>query len=146
MIGRRVVAHDGRVWRVRRRWLPWQPRVRTGAGFSFDGAGAGTDAADALDIFDGPLAIVLGVVLAIVFGVVVAFVFPLLFTVVELVIALVLVPAGIAMRVFLGAPWILTATTAGPPRERRILSVSGWQASREALRDLELDLRLGRTR
>ena len=146
MLGRRVIAHDGRVWRLRRRWLPWQPRVRTGSGFSFDGAGGGTDVAGAFDLFDGPFGLVLGIVLAIVFGLLVAFLFPLLFTLAELLLAFVLVPVAVVMRVFLGAPWILVATTAGPPRERRFLSVAGWQASRQALRDLEVDLRLGRAR
>lgn len=79
-------------------------------------------------------------------GLVVAFLFPLLFTLAEIVIALVLVPVAIVMRVFLGAPWILVATTRGPPRERRILSVSGWQDSRIALRDFEYGIQVGRPR
>ena len=144
MLGRRVVGPDERVWRLRRRWLPWQPRVRTGRGFNFDAAGAGSDAGSVLDVFDGPVGIVLGLVLALVFGVVVAFLFPLLFTVIELLVALVLVPVGVGTRVVLGVPWVVVARTSGPPPERRFVSVAGWRASRQALDDMARSIRAGR--
>lgn len=143
MLGRRVVGPDGRVWRVRRRWLPWQPRIRTGRGFNFDAAGGGADASSAFDLFDGPISIVLGVVAAIVLGVLVAFLFPLIFTLIELLIALVLLPLGVGMRVVLGEPWVLVAHTSGPPPERRFMSVVGWRASREALDQMAGAIRAG---
>ena len=138
---RRVTGSDGRQWLVRRRWLPWEPQWRGGIDFNVDGASGGWEFFG--EAVQGPISFVLAVLAAIVAGILIALVTPLVFLAAELLLLVVLLPLFVVMRFFLGQPWVLVATTKGPPRERIFRSVQGWRASERALLELRQELRLG---
>lgn len=137
MHGRRVVGRDGREWRIRRRWLPWEPRRRGnlsddglfGIDLSFTIASSGW----------GIVAIIALVVGLVLFAI---FVLPVIITIFEIFLALLLVPFFVLARVILRRPWIVVASTKGPPPEQRAASVPGWRASREAMERLAQEIQM----
>ncbi|MFN2389970.1 MAG: hypothetical protein ABR575_10260 [Actinomycetota bacterium] len=121
-MGRIVTGPDGRRWRIHRRWLPWEPRVR--AKSPADDSDALLSAWDLdLDLPDGPLGLAFGIVAAIALIGLIVLLFPLLLTALEVVIALVLLPMVVIARFILRTPWVVVARTKGPPAERRARSV-----------------------
>ena len=127
-----VRAPDGRVWTVRRRirWPRWRGRDLEGGAWP-DGAFLdGDDAAGLL------VAVVAVVVIGIVFALVVLLFLPLVVFVVEAVLVLV-------AAVLLGRPWLVVASTLGPPAEERTWRVRGVLASRRAVREVADELRAG---
>lgn len=134
MVGRRVYGADNREWFVGRRWLPWKPRRRRGSADALDvadGMHVG------IDISDGPVSIILGI---LVVGVVILL-FPVIITALEVVLVLVLLPLFVVARLILRKPWIIVARTKGPHPEERTAVVSGWRASREAMEAMIQDIR-----
>jgi hypothetical protein len=147
---REVVAPDGRIWQVSRRWtrrrVRWR-RVRQ----EREGSGRWWEALDALDVLHladlHPALAVVGVVAVVLVAAVVGalFVVPLLLAVVDvLVIAAVLVVGGL-VRTLLGRPWEVEARTGGPPAEERTWRVRGWRDSDRAVEQVARGLGAGLT-
>lgn len=140
---REVQAPDGRVWRVRRRWVPKTPRLRRRSE-SRDDWWSWWDL-PSLD-FDGDdvfavIALVFGLVVILVFAVTV--VFPLVALTLELVIGAVLFAAGLIGRLLFGRPWRIEATTIGTPKLTREIHASGLRGSREAVDRLADEIQRG---
>ena len=76
------------------------------------------------------------VVIAILVGLLVLLFLPLVVFVVEAVLVLV-------AAVLLGRPWLVVASTLGPPAEERRWRVRGVLASRRAVREVADELRAG---
>ena len=129
-----MVAPDGRVWTVGRRWVGDRPRLRNRDRDS--DLDLGGDAADATSFwgdflsFDdiGPGAILAGLAVAIAAAVLFLAVWPLVAIAIEIVILLILLVAGVVGRVLLRRPWTVEAR-AGNRRVR--WEVPGWRASGE---------------
>lgn len=116
----------GETWRVRRRWLPWRPRLREGA---FDlGAQVG-------DVADGPLVLfLLGLVLIPVVVVLAVFVAEIA------LVLLVLLVLTLARSIFIGR-WPIEIS-----RGRVLVhaeSVRGWSDSGRRMQELADRIRLG---
>ena len=139
MIGRRVVGPDGRRWRVRRRWLPWEPRVRGDVGFDVDAA-SGTFHVFG-EFVQGPFTFVLAILAALVVGVLITLVTPLVFLAAEVLLVVVLLPAFVLVRIVWRKPWIIIATTTDPPRARLSRKVQGWRESAAVIDELAAELR-----
>jgi len=109
-VGVDVVAADGRRWTVERhfRWPRWRHIGRNLDEDAFLEFGFLGDLT--------PLGFIAGFLLAIVIGLVIVFVLPLLLLVVEIALALA------AVLLFRGT-WIVEATTAGSPAERKAWKV-----------------------
>jgi hypothetical protein len=129
----KVQAADGRAWEVRRsiRW----PRRR-----DFGDLPAWTDWVSSMDvpsgIGDALATLVIGIVLVVVVAALIVFFLPLIVFIVE---ALAVVVAAIA----LGRPWLVIASTLGPPPEERRWLVRGFLASRRAIKEVASELRQG---
>jgi hypothetical protein len=133
-----VIGHDGRAWRVRRRWLPWRPRLRR---VKAVGKSDGLMAVDTT--LDSPEGIIAGIFVAIAVGVLLVLVLPLALAPVEVVLVLVVLPAVVVLRAVFRAPWIIEARTPGPPAEQIDRAVAGWGASVAAMEKLAQELQLG---
>jgi hypothetical protein len=120
-----VAALDGRAVEVRRRWLPWKPRLRdVDAGF-----------VDLTDSADDPAGFVVALVLGLVASVLLALLLPFAILASELLlVAALLVPLLVLARVFWMLPWIVEArygdTLLG------IDKVRGWRDSSDRIREI----------
>lgn len=136
-----VTSPDGRRWTVRRRWLPWKPRLKKPRLPSvrkdrFD-TRPWTTAEWGLDLATmGWFGLAIVLVIAMVF-----FVWPIGFLLVELLLVALFAAGGIVARILLRRPWLLDAETAG---EKRTWAVSGWRASEDALRGIRSAVQGGR--
>jgi hypothetical protein len=133
-----VKVHDpsGQVWRVYRRWLPWNPRVRdVDGGFNLD-----LNFLDGVDDIGGAvLAIVLGLVLALLVPIIVV----VLITGAEVVLVLVVLPFAIGGRMLFGRKWWVQVRR-GWHLEREEM-VGDWQASGLAVRDVAAQIERGKS-
>jgi hypothetical protein len=134
-----VQTPDGRTWKVRRRWFPRRPRLgRAELADStpewLDVGGLGDD--------------LTGIVLAIVIGVVGFLLVLVLFNVVAIAIELILLVlvlfGGMFARVVLRRPWVVQASTDGPPADRRAWKVVGWRRGNRVIADVASQLAAGR--
>lgn len=124
----RVTTLDGRTVQVRRRLLPWKPRLR-------DVEPGDPGFVDLTDGADDPLGLVLAIVLGLVVSVLLALLLPFAVLASEflLVIAL-LVPLLVLARIFWMLPWVIEA--ADGDTLLGVDKVRGWQASSERIRDI----------
>jgi hypothetical protein len=126
----KVRAADDRAWDVRRsiRW----PRRR-----EFGDLPNWTDAVSSMDVPSGVgdalATLVIGIVLAVVLAALIVVFLPLVVFIFE---ALAVVVAAIA----LGRPWLVVASTLGPPPEERRWLVRGFLSSRRAIREVASEL------
>jgi hypothetical protein len=129
-VGVEVVAADGRRWTVERhfRWPTWRHIGRNLDDDAFLEFGFLGDLT--------PLGFIAGFLLAIVIGLVIVFVLPLLLLVAEIALALA------AVLLFRGT-WIVEATTAGSPAERKAWKVRGPRRSKRAVEEVASELRAG---
>jgi hypothetical protein len=118
---KRVVGPDGSRWRVGRRWVPWEPKLRK-VHENLDVPAPEGCFVDALD----EILVVIGAVIAIV--VFVVFVLPVLLLLAELLLLALLVLLGVLMRIFLRRPWIVDAVR-DATGQRHSWKVVGWRAS-----------------
>lgn len=139
-----VTAVDGRVWRVRRRWLPrhhglarrWLERRRVKRGLSPDASWWDVAVLPGdLDDFFWLAVIVAGIALLFFFGV------PLVLAIVDLVIVLLLVVVGVLARVVLRRPWTVEATGGDHVIERQVV---GWRRAGEEVALLAHEIEHGR--
>src|SRR5438094_452397 len=122
----KVRAPDGRVWKVRRK-MRW-PRWRRYTGPAEDWA----DPAWWIDapVGDGfPTQIVLALVAVTLITALVLLVAPLVVFIVE---AVVVAAAALA----LGRPWLVVASTSGPPSDEKRWLVGGFRTSRRAVKEV----------
>jgi hypothetical protein len=146
---REVQAPDGRVWRVRRRWLPKQPR-RVPRSIVRDGYPERSrwwwwgppDFDFGLDGLLGAIGAVVTLVFLLVF--LLTIVFPLIAFTLELLLFVVLATAGVIGRLVFGRPWRIEAATIGTPRMTREIQAKGLRGSREAIDELALEISSGR--
>jgi hypothetical protein len=123
-----VLALDGRGIDVRRRLLPWKPRLRD------------TDPLDPgfVDLTGGaddPIGFVVAIVLGLVLSVVLALLLPFAVLASEFLLVLaLLVPLLVFARVFWMLPWVIEA--AHGDTLLGIDKVRGWRASSERIRDI----------
>lgn len=97
-----VNALDGRAVEVRRRWLPWKPRLRD----------ASSEFVDLTDGADDPVGFVAALLLGVVVSVVLALLLPFAILASELLLVLaLLVPLLVLARLFWVLPWIVEART-----------------------------------
>ncbi|HYZ27419.1 MAG TPA: hypothetical protein VE570_00060 [Thermoleophilaceae bacterium] len=143
---REVQSPDGRVWRVRRRWLPKTPRLRKRLSTRREGDSF-TDLFSIWDVawLDDLVGAVIGVVVFVVIVLVlVTLVFPLIALTLELLLLVVLFTAGAIGRLVFGRPWRIEATTIGAPRRTREVHAKGLRGSKEAIDDLAAEIASGR--
>ncbi|MFT3852685.1 MAG: hypothetical protein QM733_08125 [Ilumatobacteraceae bacterium] len=142
----RVADPAGRVWTVRRRWVPrlgaetvWG-RIRRRVRGYYRRAGKWSDS-DAAGCFDvGADDLVAGLVLLA--GIVVFFVvgLPLLIAVFDVLFVLLVAIGGVVGRVLFRRPWVIEARTEGTTHRWR---VTGWRASSQRLAELRSSLAAG---
>ena len=120
-----VADPAGRAIDVRRRWLPWKPRLRdVDPGFVDLTGGA-----------DDPLGFVVALVLGLVATVVLAALLPFAVLASEFLLVLaLLVPILVLARVFWMLPWIVEATNGDTLLG--IDKVRGWRDSSDRIRDI----------
>jgi hypothetical protein len=131
----RVRAPDGREWEVRRhlRWPEWRSL--------WDSDGRWWDGIQVLDApSDDVGGIVAGIVAAIVVGILVTVVIIVLAPLIVFAFEAVIV---VIAAIVLGRPWLVVASTAGPPPEEQRWLVKGPFASRRAVREVVDELRRG---
>ena len=122
---REVQAPDGRVWRVRRRWLPRQPwlpvedAVDRGRPYVWGYGGVDWWVIDTLVV---PAVMIVG----------------------DVVWFALSIPFGALARLVLGRPWRVQAATIGKPRLTREVYVKGLSASRAAIDELAAEIESGR--
>jgi len=128
-----VVAPDGRAVDVRRRLLPWKPRIRdVDPGFVDLTGGA-----------DDPLGFVLAVGLGLVASVVLAALLPFAILASEfLVVLALLVPLLVLARVFWMLPWVIEATNGDTLLG--VDKVRGWSESSARIREIAAAFERGR--
>jgi hypothetical protein len=130
-MGVTVDAPDGRAWHVSRHlhWPQWH-------GWGDDGPWADLPLFD----FGGDDSLIGGILLAVAvavaIGVVIVVLLPVFLLIVEVVFAVV--ATTIALR-----PWIVRATTVGPPADERTWGVRGFLRSRRAVAEVADELRRG---
>jgi hypothetical protein len=135
---REVQSPDGRVWRIRRRWVPKGPRLRERLSYRR----RGDTALDLLSLpdftwLDDFIGAIVGIVVLIAFVVLVAtIILPFIALTAELVIFVVLFTAGVIGRFVFGRPWRIEARTIGAPHREREIFAKGWRGSREAIDEL----------
>lgn len=138
---RRVLAPDGRQWKVTRGVLPWRPRWR-----GKRRRGGSDDWLDLIfwtDLDEWPG---LGVVLAVATAVVllVLFVIPAVILLVEVAVLVFVLAGAVVLSTLLGRPWVVEARTAGPPEEVRRWKVrGGWRRSQRVVADIAAALQAG---
>jgi hypothetical protein len=124
-----VKVHDpsGQVWRVHRRWAPWNPRRRRALDLDLNPFGL----VDGVDSVHGLLlALAAGIVLALLLPIVLL----VLVTGAEVLLILVVLPFAIGGRMLLGRKWWVQVRR-GWHLEREEM-VGDWQASGLAVRDV----------
>ncbi|HEX8645782.1 MAG TPA: hypothetical protein VF715_02700 [Thermoleophilaceae bacterium] len=136
-MGRKVLAPDGRKWKVGRDWFPRRVRRRWETRDGLDVLG---DLGFDLDI--GPFAAVLAVVFVVIVLVVV--ILPLLALAVEVVIVILAALAALAARLLRRRPWRLVARSHEPYDEELDWHVVGWRESGEAIDAIRAALEAGR--
>ena len=134
-----VTAPDKRVWKVGRRWLP--KRVRLPRRPDVDATDGGLLAIDVAESVSG---LVVGLLVAVTLALALVLVWPLFALALELIALVFLALGGVIARVVLRRPWLIVATTEGPPVERLAWDVSGWRASGAAIDEVAAALRSGR--
>lgn len=87
---------------------------------------------------------VIGLVVALTFALALLFVWPLLALAIELIAIVLLALGGLIGRVVFRRPWLIVATTDGPPAEQLGWRVPGWRGSGAAIAEIETALRSGR--
>jgi hypothetical protein len=156
-MARKVTTPDGIAWTIRRRWLPhrkvrWRRlRVRGGGPAPANRANINNDhwyshVLDFLDIPDfgdlGDVGTVIAVIVcAIIAGLLLWFlVIPAVLAVLDLVLVLLLLVAGLFAHLVLGRPWEVQASCS----DRRVVwLVTGWRRSQSKIIDVEDSLRAG---
>lgn len=129
-----MAGGDGRVWRVRRRWVPrlgtdsvwrrFRRRVRSARERATDAADLDPGCLDLVGEGIAVAVVVILVVLAVVFiGL------PLLVAVVDLVIVLLLALLGVVARVLFRRPWVVEAVSDEDEPEVLTWRVVGWRTS-----------------
>jgi len=118
------MARDGRTIDVRRRWLPWKPRMR-----DVDGVDVWlTDGADDVVGF------VVLLVLSFVVSVLLAFLMPPLFLFGEVLVVAAAVPVAALLRVLLVRPWTIEARYEGTLVG--VEKVRGWRTSQQRIQEI----------
>lgn len=138
----RVVAPDGVEWRVGRRWLTRNPKLRrpsrrqiaAESANQLSGSGLGN-----VDLGEGLLVV----------AAVVAFLFiliPVVFFGIELIILGALLAAAVITHTVLRQPWVIEARSADPLTPGRQLEwhVRGWRNSGRLITQIASDLSAGR--
>jgi hypothetical protein len=131
----RVSAADGREWDVRRhvRWPEWRSL--------WDSDDRWWDGIQVLDVpSDDVGGVIAGIVAAIVLGILVTVLIIVLAPLIVFVFEAILV---VIAAIALGRPWLVVASTLGPPAEERHWLVKGPFASRRAVREVADELRRG---
>ncbi len=146
-MARTAVAPDGRVWSVRRLWLP-RLRRRDGRGNGDgddDGDGDSGDASwgDAFltGLPDDLGGIVIAIAGVVAIGLFVFFVLPYFLFVLELLV----LPILFAYRILFRKPWTVEAVSRTPPRELLRWQVVGLRESGEAVGEVAYSLERGET-
>lgn len=136
MGGRKVLAPDGRRWKVGRDWFPRRVRRRweTRDGFDILGEFAGFDI--------GPVAAMLAVALLVILFAVV--ILPLLALAVEVVIVILAFLVALAARLLRRRPWRVVARSREPYEAELDWHVVGWRASRDTIAEVAAALEAGR--
>ncbi len=141
MTGRTVTAPDGRVWAVRRRWVPHRDGVGWRARFAqrrerVEARRAGRsdesrwyDHLDAPDFGDSIAAAVAIIAVLVLIVLTVLFGWTILLLGIDLLWLLLVGAAGLVGRVVLGRPWRVEAATDG---ERRDWFVQGFRSAGRA--------------
>jgi hypothetical protein len=127
MGGRKVLAPDGRGWKVGRDWIP--PRVRLRRERNREGS-EGWDLLEFADLDLGPFAFAIAIVFVVLFVVIV---WPLLALAIELVILIVVFIATLAGRLLQRRPWRIVARSREPWQTELDWHVTGWRSSRRAI-------------
>ena len=129
-----VRAADGREWQVRRclRWPRWRRLTDSNDNW--------WDALTFVDVPSDAGGFVAGLVITIIAAVLVTVLILLLAPIVVFVFEAILV---VIAAIALGRPWLVVASTAGPPAEERRWLVRGPLASRRAVREVADELRRG---
>lgn len=135
-MGRTVTAPDGTRWRVGRRWLPWEPRLREPVDVPDPGA------LEAVGCIDELPAIAAAFVAVVAFVVFVVFVLPLFVALAELLLLGLLVVLGVVVRLVFRRPWIVDAVRADRG-ERLSWKVVGWRRSGEVVDAVAAQLSFG---
>jgi CBS domain containing-hemolysin-like protein len=121
-----IAAPDGRVIDVRRRWIPWHPKLRRIGGIdAFDIAGFADDPVSFLALF------VIAILLALFGGIILAT--ALMASEILLLLALLL-PLLAAARMFWILPWVIEARYA--ETVLGTVGVRGWRDSGDKLREV----------
>jgi hypothetical protein len=121
-----VAALDGRAVEVRRRWLPWKPRLRRDVDPGFVDLTGGAD---------DPAGFVAALVIGLVASVLLALLLPFAILASELLLVVaLLVPLLVLARVFWMLPWIVEARNGDTLLG--IDKVRGWRDSSERIRQV----------
>ena len=139
-----ITGPDGRIWTVRRRWVPrlgsetlwgrFTRRFRRSANTGNDGIDATADAS-MFDLFDDNIVIGIAIIIFLVFFVLVGW--PLLIALLDVMLLLLLAVLGVIARVVFRRPWTIEARAGDDVRHWRIV---GWRASEEHRRSVEARL------
>ena len=133
---------SGIEWRVGRRWTSrGLPRWRSRVGRDADQVLEGVSIVDVGGL-DSPWALLAGIVVVIVLALVVI---PLLLFGIELIIAGLVLAAGIVARSALGRPWIVQATPSGNPSGTLSWEIKGWGRSAQLIDEVATELAAGLT-
>jgi hypothetical protein len=140
----RVVAPDGVEWRVCRRWLTRNPKLRRPsrsrvATESVNHLGASWPDFGGIDLGEGLLVAAAVVALLLIL-------IPVVFFGIELIVLGVLLAAGVIARTVLGQPWVIEARSADAiaPERRLEWRVRGWRESAKLITRVASDLSAGR--
>lgn len=143
----RVRTPSGVEWRVGRQWSPrrlprWR-RVRLGEG----GAEQTLDAVwsvPALDVgaLEGVELLVGAIMVAVVVAVVIV---PMLLFGIELIVAGLVLAAGIVARSMFGRPWVILAIPNANPAAALAWKVRGWRRSARLIEEISTELTAGLT-
>jgi hypothetical protein len=137
MGAKRVVAPDGRVWTVGRRWIGDRPRLRREREPDSTGVGGGDEGSlwgDLLAIDDiTPAGIVAGLAITVALILVFAVAWPLVAVALEVVVVVLAAAVGLVGRLLFRRPWTVYARA--EPR-RLEWHVPGWRASGELIDEI----------
>jgi hypothetical protein len=143
---REVQSPDGRVWRIRRRWVPKGPRVRERLSYRRKGDTLmdllSVPDLTWLDDFIGAVIAVIAITAIVV--ILATIILPFIAFTVELLIFVVLFLAGAIGRIVFGRPWRIEAKTIGAPHRTREIHATGWRGSLEAIDELATEIASGR--
>ncbi len=123
----KAMARDGRTIDVRRRWLPWKPRLRDVDSSGGDAGGFDLGGGDDL----AGVAVVIAIFLLLLF-------FPVVLAVAllagEVLVLLLLLPLFLVARVVPVLPWTVEARHEGALVG--VEKVRGWRASQQRIREI----------